>query len=230
MKDPIFYNVEQNTEEWTKLRCGILTASEVHQLITPKLKIADNENTKMLVFQKAAERLTGVKEESFIGLNGIRGHEDEVLARELYADHYDVDLGNGGFIVRDFDGFKVGYSPDALMLFENGGIECKSRQHKHHIKVVCSDEIPGEHLMQLQTGLLVASLDYIDYISYSGGLPIWVKRCVADNAIQELILQVANSFEKQVNETMEKFSGELLKQKHLVKTDYVNYKELEQIR
>jgi hypothetical protein len=230
MKEPVFYNVEQNTEEWTKLRCGVLTASEVHQLITPKLKIADNETTKMLVFQKAAERLTGIKEETFIGLNGIRGHEDEVLARELYADRYDVELGNGGFIVRDFDGFKIGYSPDALMLFGSGGIECKSRQHKHHIKVVCSDEIPGDHLMQLQTGLLVAGLDYIDYISYSGGLPLWVKRCVSDSAIQELILQVANAFEKQVNETMEKFSGELLKQKHLVKTDYVNYRELEQIR
>lgn len=225
MKDAIFYNVEQNTEEWNNLRTGILTASEVHQLITPKLKIADNENTKMLVFQKAAERLTGIKEEAFIGLNGIRGHEDEVLSRELYADKYDVELSNGGFIVRDFDGFRIGYSPDALMLFDNAGIECKSRQHKHHIKVVCSAEIPGEHLMQIQTGLLVAGLDYIDYISYSGGLPLWVKRCVADKAIQELILQVANSFEKQVIETMEKFSAELLKQKHLVKTDYVNYKE-----
>jgi hypothetical protein len=225
MKDPVFYEVEQNTEEWTKLRCGILTASEVHQLITPKLKVADNENTKMLVFQKAAERLTGIKEEAFIGWNGIRGHEDEVLARELYSDYYGVELGNGGFIVRDFDGFRIGYSPDSLMLFENGGIECKSRDHKHQIKVVYSDEIPGEHLMQLQTGLLVAGLDYIDYISYSGGLPLWVKRCVSDNAIQKLILEVANAFERQVKKTMEKFSSELLKQKHLVKTDYVNYKE-----
>jgi hypothetical protein len=225
MKNPIFYDVKQNTEEWAKLRCGKLTASEVHQLITPTLKISNNEKTKMLVYQKAAERITGLKEEVNIGWNGIRGHEDEVLACEAYADNYNVKLRNGGFVVRDFNGFEIGYSPDGLMVFENGGIECKSRSHKHQVATVCAGEIPPEHVMQIQTGLLVAKLDYIDYISYSSGLPLWVKRCVADKEIQELILQVANSFEKQVNETTEKFSGELLKQKHLVKTDYVNYKE-----
>lgn len=225
MKDPVFYNVEQNTEEWQQLRCGKLTASEAHQIITPTGKIANNENTRMLVFQKAGERLTGIQEEAFIGWNGIRGNQDEALARELYCDNYDVELSNGGFIVRDFGGFEIGYSPDGLMLFENAGIECKSRVHKHQVKAVCSGEIPPEHVMQVQTGMLVAGLDYIDYISYSGGLPLWVCRCVPNPEIQKTILDAAKAFNDQVNLVVDNFSAQISKQKHQIKTEYINHKE-----
>lgn len=230
MKDPVFYNVEQNTEEWTKLRCGKLTASEVHQLITPTLKIANNEKTKMLVYQKAAERITGLKEEVNIGWNGTRGHEDEVLAREAYADNYDVELRNGGFVVRDFGGFEVGYSPDGLMVFESAAIECKSRIHKHQLKVVCDGAIPEEHIMQIQTGLLVANLDYIDYISHSSGLPLWVLRCFPDEKIQSLIVAAAKDFENSVRLVIGQFESEIKKQKHLIKTEYINYREIEAIK
>ena len=35
-----FFDIEQGTEEWLALRCGIQTASEMKLIVTPTLKIA----------------------------------------------------------------------------------------------------------------------------------------------------------------------------------------------
>ena len=40
-----FPELIQGSDEWLAARIGILTASEVHKILTPTLKIADNEKT-----------------------------------------------------------------------------------------------------------------------------------------------------------------------------------------
>ena len=45
----VYHELEQGTDEWLAARCGILTASTIGQLITPKtVKVASNEVSRGL--------------------------------------------------------------------------------------------------------------------------------------------------------------------------------------
>ena len=46
--------LEQGTAEWFEARRGLLTASEMKYCITPKYKVANNEKTRMHVFELLA--------------------------------------------------------------------------------------------------------------------------------------------------------------------------------
>ena len=49
-------------------------------------------------------------------------------------------------------------------------------------------------MLQLQTGLLVTDREWIDFISYSGGLPMVVIRVWPDAKVQDAILNAAAAF------------------------------------
>ena len=38
--------MEQRTDEWYAARCGLLTASSIGSLLTPTLKVANNETSR----------------------------------------------------------------------------------------------------------------------------------------------------------------------------------------
>ena len=54
----------QGSDEWHAARCGLLTASEVKLILTPTLKIANNDKTRAHVYEIAAQRITGYTEPS----------------------------------------------------------------------------------------------------------------------------------------------------------------------
>jgi len=198
------HNVEQGSDEWHAARNGLLTASEVRLILTPTLKVANNEKTRAHVWELAAQRISGYTEPTYIGDDMLRGYVDEVKARDAYNDHY-APVEELGFITRDIGGCIMGYSPDGAGMFDNFGIECKSRRQKYQIEVITTNEVPQDHMLQLQSGLLVTGWDYIDYISYSGGLPMWVIRQEPIAEYQYAIANAAIAFEKQVQEKIAKY-------------------------
>ena len=190
---------EQGSPEWHEARRGLLTASEMNLALTPTLKPSNNEKTRSHIFEIAAQRITKHTEPTYIGDAMLRGHADEITSRDLYSEHYEP-VEERGFITRDFGGFTLGYSPDGVGVLGDFGIECKSRVQKHHIKTIISNEVPTEHMLQLQTGLLITEWDYIDYISYCGGMPLWVIRVAPIAGFQDAILEAGENFERQVQE------------------------------
>ena len=58
--------------------------------------------------------------------------------------------------------------------------------------------IPTDYLMQVQTGLLVAEWEWLDLVSYSGGLHMPIMRVYPDAKIQEAIVAAASVFEAKV--------------------------------
>lgn len=84
-----------------------------------------------------------------------------------------------GFMVREFNGHRLGYSPDGLV-WEDGLIEIKSRRQKKHLATILTDEVPLENMAQIQTGLLVSGRAWCDYVSYCGGMPLYIKRVLPD--------------------------------------------------
>lgn len=140
-----------------------------------------------------AERITGHVEPSPTSRAMERGTLDEPFAREHYAEHY-APVTEIGFMTRTFKGFTLGYSPDGLV-GEDGLIEIKSRSQKKQLEAFLTDEVPAENMAQLQAGLLASGRVWIDYVSYCGGMPLFVKRVYPDPAWQKVIIQAAGRFE-----------------------------------
>lgn len=196
-------DVIQGSDEWSAMRCGLLTASEMKLILTPTLKPASNDKERTHLFELLAQRVTQYVEPHYIGDDMLRGQEDEVYAVEAYgANHHSTQ--SVGFITNDKWGFTLGYSPDALV-GASGLVECKSRRAKYQVQTIIEGEIPLEFMIQLQTGLLVSGREWIDFVSYSGGLPMFVKRCEPIKEYQDAILAAATGFEERLAEAMDKY-------------------------
>lgn len=197
----------QGSDEWLAARCGILTASEMKLIVTPGLKPASNDKERSHLYELLAQRITRYVEPHYISDDMLRGQEDEILARALYNEHYEP-VTEAGFVTSDKYGFTIGYSPDGLV-GDNGLIEIKSRRQKFQIETAIeyypSGAIPGDYLLQCQTGLLVTERDWIDFISYSGGLPMVVIREYPDEVIQTAIVEAAAAFEKKLTDKLYRY-------------------------
>lgn len=195
----------QRTDEWLDARRGIVTASTVGRLITPRtIKPADNPDSRSLTMSIVSERITGWTEDTYVSSAMWRGVEDEPRAVETYSQVY-APVETVGFMVRDDWGFRIGYSPDGLV-GKDGLIEVKSRSPREHVRVVIEDAVPAEHMAQLQCGLLVSGRQWVDYISYCGGLPMWVKRVTPDQRWHDAILTAVAAFEASATSLISTFT------------------------
>lgn len=192
----IYKDIVQGDEAWFKVRTGILTASEIKYILTPTLKIANNDKERSHLYELVAQRVTGYVEPSYINDDMLRGQEDEVEAKILYSEKY-LPVEEVGFMTNDKWGFTLGYSPDGLVS-ETGLIEIKSRRQKFQVERFLANSIDPEHILQVQTGLLVSERNWCDYISYCGGMPMFVTRVFPDDKIQAAILEAASSFEAKI--------------------------------
>ena len=183
----------QGTDEWHQARCGIVTASVAGKLLTPTLKVADNETARGLILTLTAERLTGYVEGTAWSADMWRGVEDEPIARDLYAEHH-APVDEVGLMVRDDWGYRIGYSPDGLVS-DDGQIEIKSRLQRLHLRTILEDRVPGEYLAQIQCGLLVSGRAWCDFVSYCGGMPLYVRRVYPDPMWHEAIVAAVANLE-----------------------------------
>ena len=189
----IYEDLEQGSPEWLQARCGIVTASTVGKLLTSTGKVANNDTSRNHMQALIAERITGRVEYTHPNRDMQRGTLLEPYARDLYAAHY-APVDEVGFMRLDGpDGWSLGYSPDGLV-GDDGLLEIKSRSPRIQINTIMWDRVPGANMAQLQAGLLVTGRDWIDYCSYSPGLPLYVKRVHPDAAWLTAINQAVEAF------------------------------------
>ena len=201
----VYENLEQGTEEWLKARCGVLTASVIGQLVTPKtMKLANNETSRALVRTLAAERITSWVEPTFPSRDMERGNWDEPIAREIYETATGNDVQQVGFMTRTFADYEIGYSPDGLV-GDDGLIEIKSRRQKTQLDTILTNTVPAMNMAQLQAGLLVSGREWCDYISFCGGMPLFIKRVYPDKRWQSLLVDAADNFELDVHQLIKAF-------------------------
>lgn len=204
----IYNDLEQRSPEWYDVRRGILTASVVGSLITPRtLKPANNDTSRGITATLVAERITGWTEETYESFDMTRGRMDEPIAREVYAKAQGVELTEVGFMVRTLtNGARLGYSPDALV-GSSGLIEIKSRMPREQVRVVLGGEVPAEHMAQVQAGLFVTGRAWCDYVSFCGGMPLWTKRVHPDEGWHDVIAQVVTRFEETAAQMVADFTA-----------------------
>ncbi|MGZ4519971.1 MAG: lambda exonuclease family protein [Mycobacteriaceae bacterium] len=191
----ILDGLAQGSPEWHDARRGIITASVVGKLLTPTLKVADNDTSRALTATLAAERITGWTEPSFMNDDMMRGVLHEPIARDRYAEHNGVTVEEVGFLVRDDWGYQIGASPDGLV-GEDGGLEVKCPRAKTHIRTIVADQVPAHYFAQVQACLLVSGRKWWDFVSFCAGLPMWTKRVHPDPKWQAAIVEAVAAFEK----------------------------------
>lgn len=207
----------QGSEEWMAARCGILTASEMKLIITPKLKCADNDKTRAHLYELLAQRITRHVEPHYISDDMLRGQEDELDAKMLYAQHY-APVRDVGFITNNQWGFTIGYSPDGLV-GDDGLVECKSRRQKYQVETIISGEMPEDYMIQVQTGLIVSGRKWCDFVSYSGGLPMVTIRVLPIPEIQAAIIEAATAFEVRMADCLTRYREALAGPDRLIPTE-----------
>lgn len=209
MSDPIFHrDMIQGSEEWRAARCGMLTASEMKLIITPStLKPAKSDKASAHLYELLAQRITGYVEPHYISDDMLRGHTEEDEARGLYDLHFDR-VRQCGFVTNDKWGFTIGCSPDGLV-GDDGLIECKSRRQKFQVETIISGTMPDEHLIQVQTALMVTERAWCDYVSYCGGLPMAPIRVFPDPKVMAAIWDAAFAFEKLLAQGLRLYNARL---------------------
>ncbi len=161
-----FHDVEQNTEAWQSLRLGKATASNFGTFMANYGK-AFGDPAHRYALQIALERLTGKKaEHGFSNDHMERGHEQEPIARMLYADETFCDVTNGGF----FDCGEHGDSPDGLIRDE-GVVEFKSVIASTHYATMQRGSFDPAYKWQLIGHLDCTGRAWVDFVSFCSDFP-----------------------------------------------------------
>lgn len=222
-------HVEQGSQTWLNLRCGKLTASEMKLIVTPTLKIASNDKERAHLYELLAQRFSKFVEPHYISDDMLRGHEDEVRARVAYEEMTGTEVREVGFITNDRWGFTIGYSPDGLV-GDDGLIEAKSRRQKYQVQTlvecIMNQSVPADYLIQCQAGLLVAERQWLDFLSYSGGLPMPAIRVHPDPVVQNAIVEAAGAFEARLASKLDELHQVITSYARLVPTERVVEQEM----
>jgi len=172
------------------------------------IEAASTPESRSLAVLLAAERINGWVEPTFVNADMMRGIDDEPVARGEYAGHY-APVEECGFMVEDGWGFRIGYSPDG-MVGDDGLIEIKSRRPKAQLATILADEVPAANMAQLQCGLLVSGRQWIDYVSYCSGMPLYVKRVERQPEWSVAILEAVTAFERAVADMISTYETRLV--------------------
>jgi hypothetical protein len=186
-------------------------------IITPTLKAASNDKERSHLYELLAQRITRYVEPHYVSDDMLRGREDEIDACVLYSQRYHA-VEQVGFITNDKFGFTIGYSPDGLV-GADGLVECKSRRAKFQIETIISGAMPDDFVIQAQTGLLVSERKWLDFVSFSGGLPMVTIRVLPDLDVQDAIVAAATAFEGRLANRMAEYYMAMESKRRLIPTE-----------
>lgn len=203
-------NCEQGTQEWLNARLGIITASNAELLlVNGKGENGLGAGLKTYLYGLIAERFTGALDDEFTGnLYTERGHELEPIVSDYYEGmgySKGEPITQVGIILNHAElvGYDVGASPDRL-IGEKGGLEIKTRKGKLQACLLDTDDISKDHLAQVQFSLWVTGRDWWDYISFSEGMPFYIKRFEPDLEMHKTFETKAKLAYQWLDETMAK--------------------------
>ncbi len=197
---------DQGTPEWLDARCGIATASEFNNILTPKQGTLAAA-WKSYAAQLISERLIGTVDPwRYEGETADmrRGKAFEEEACDFFAFTHGVELQKVGFCVHD-NGL-WGCSPDRL-ISDVSGLEIKAPAPKTQIKWVYEGVLPDDHKNQCHGGMIVTGRDSWWFMSYCEGCPsleVEVKRDDWTKRLEEALYKFNDRLEAMYAKIQEK--------------------------
>lgn len=200
---------KQGSTAWLQARCGIPTASEFDNLISPEWKTRAGQTPESYMLKKVAETVMGYPLQSFGGGAMEQGSLLEGEALPWYTFTTGVEVRRVGFCTTD-DG-RIGCSPDGL-IGDDGGLEIKCPEAHTHLKYLLGGTVPKEYLAQIHGCMYVTGRPWWTFISYSRWFPPLVVRVERDEAIQQALHAVLTRFLADYDAATAKIKGLLSRQ------------------
>jgi hypothetical protein len=200
----IIKDLEQGSAEWLAIRMGIVTMSNMSALLVNG-KGEEGFGAEAFTYMNTliGERITQEIADPFTGNRHTeRGHELEPKARALYEMQTDLSCEQVAIILNH----GCGYSPDSLV-GADGLNEIKTKLPKYQVELILSGEVPKDHLAQCQGGLWVSGREWIDFISYWPGIPLFVKRLHRDEAMIRKMAERVKTFYELLEDRMNRVMG-----------------------
>ena len=189
-----YYNIEQGTEDWHKLRLGKFTASNFSTLFMKKT----TKGYQNLINQIVYERLTNEIPESFSNGWMERGLELEPAAIENYELETFNKVHRVGFV--ELNSW-VGASPDGLV-GTDGQVQIKCPKYSTLIEYLLSDKIPNDYYIQMQGELMVTERQWNDFYVYHPNLKPLLIRVHPDlemfEAINTELIEAISEVQKRI--------------------------------
>ena len=170
------HDVDQNSDDWFRLRRGIPTASCADRILTASGKPSSAQDGYIaeLIDEIVRPMETRDPEEQAARFSGNRhterGHALEPKMRDWLALVTKADVRPVGFVTNDSG--TAGCSPDSFIYVEDtiaGGVEIKAPEGKKHALWMLGGTLPDEHKQQVHFSMVVTGLSSWRFGSYCPG-------------------------------------------------------------
>lgn len=200
---PATSGADQRSLAWHIDRCGKITASRFKDAISmteEHVYLSGTRKGQVRKAQPTAARTTYMRELAFERLTKTPvhavfgkaldwGNDAEGPAQEAYQFATGNTISASPFVLHPKYDF-IGCSPDGLVDDDpegRGGVESKCPFSEHvHIRTWLENEMPEEHIPQVQGAMMCKECDWWDFISYDPrqvkGLRLFTKRIYRDDA------------------------------------------------
>lgn len=173
----LFWDVQQGSLEWHKLRRGIPTASEAHRIITPA-RMQPAAARKRYLCELVAQRLLNWQSDSIEQLDHIaRGKAHEQHAVFAFEQAHDVETRKLGFATTNDGTF--GASPDRMILGTMTPLEIKCPSDVVELEYLFFG-LGDEYRCQVQAQIMTLEADRAGLHAYNVSIPrdltIWTPR------------------------------------------------------
>ena len=196
----IIHNVDQNSDEWHKLRAGIPTASCFSDILAQ----GEGKTRAKYMRKLAGEIITGQPEEGYRNSAMDRGHAMEDQARNSYALLTDSTPERVGFVTHEI--YRAGCSPDSL-IGANGGLEIKTAIPSVLIELLEKDAFPSAHVAQVQGSLWITEREWWDIVVFWPGMPMLVKRAYRDVGFLAKLAREVARFREELEQMVERIKA-----------------------
>ena len=151
--------VEQSSEEWHKMKIGVISASNAHKLLSK----TSTEKYKTYMNELIAEVCTG--EYNDVSSKSMQwGKDQEQSAISAYEFHTGKEVYTLPFVYKD-EYMRCGCSPDAVT--DDRPIEAKApKTSKVHVDFLFDGIMKKEYVVQCQYQAWIMDAKLIDFISY----------------------------------------------------------------
>jgi hypothetical protein len=182
---------DQGSIDWLQARAGIVTASELDNLVTPEFEPRKGEMVKTYLATKLAERWIQRPLAGFSSFATEQGNILEDEAKPWYELEFSEPITRVGLCIADDE--RMGCSPDGL-LGEHGGIEIKCPEPTAHVKYLLADQLPKDYRAQVHGSMLVTGRPWWKFLSYRRGFPKLLLTITKDDEIQQKISAAVYDF------------------------------------
>ncbi|MCD8071172.1 MAG: YqaJ viral recombinase family protein [Akkermansiaceae bacterium] len=189
----------QRSDQWIRLRAGLLTASSFSRIITPTGRPAKGETVRALLCELLGSYLRPDEIQWEGNYNTDRGEALEGDARDEFSRIMGFETVQVGFVRRN--GLPVGCSPDAFVFNadagEWSGLEIKSPLAKNHIAYLVDGLLPDKYKAQVHGSLAVTGLKSWYFMSYCPGIRPLILRVERDDytsKLEEAMIALARQY------------------------------------